>query len=184
MNEMSENIQQVLDEADLLCGHAELTEAIHRMAKDINNRLKNKQVLCLSVMLGGLIPAGQLLPHLNMLLELDYIQATRYHRTTQGTELHWLKYPDSSLQGKTVLIIDDILDQGLTLQAIVNYCKKSGAKEVLTAVLVEKQLENRQGLQQADFTGIYMPNRYLFGYGMDYHGQLRHVSGIYAVKGL
>jgi len=180
----SEHIQQVLKEADLLCNHTEVTEAIHKMAADINKQLKNKQILCLTVMLGGLIPAGQLLPHLNMLLELDYIQATRYHRTTQGTELYWLKYPDSSLQGKTVLIIDDILEQGLTLQAIVNYCKKSGAKEVLTAVLVEKQLESRQGLQRTDFTGIYMPDRYLFGYGMDYHGHLRHISSIYAVKGL
>ena len=183
MKEIS-NIQQVLDEADLLCSHTEVNEAFHQMAENINKQLKNKQILCLSVMLGGLIPTGQLLPLMKMPLELDYIQATRYHGTTQGTELHWLKYPSTPLRGRTVLIIDDILDQGLTLQAIVNYCKKSEAKEVLTAVLVEKQLEQRQGLQKADFTGIYMPDRYLFGYGMDYHGQLRHANGIYAVKGL
>jgi len=184
MHEMPEDIKKVLDEADLLCDGREVTEAIHQMARKINQRLENKQILCLSVMLGGLIPTGQLLPLFNMPLELDYIQATRYHRTTQGTELHWLKYPEMPLQGQTILIIDDILDQGLTLQAIVNYCKKAEAKEVLTAVLVEKQIKNRQGLQHADFTGIIMPDRYLFGYGMDYHGQLRHASGIYAVKGL
>jgi len=117
-------------------------------------------------------------------LEIDYIHATRYRGATSGRDLHWMKYPSADLSERTVLVIDDILDEGLTLQAIVKYCQEAGANEVLTAVLVEKQLDSRPGLQQADFTGLIVPNRYVFGYGMDYQGQLRYVPGIYAVHGL
>ena len=179
-----EEIQNVLAKADQLHAKREINEAFDEMAVAINNRLLDKHPLCLTVMLGGLIPAGQLLPRLNLPLEIDYIHASRYRGATSGSDLHWLKYPTVSLAERTVLVIDDILDEGLTLQAIVKYCQEAGAREVLTAVLVEKQLDNRPGLQQADFSGLTVPDRYVFGYGMDYKNQLRYVPGIYAVHGL
>ncbi len=179
-----EEIQNVLAKADLLHTERDVSEAFDEMAVAITQRLEKKHPLCLSVMIGGLIPTGQLLPRLNLPLEIDYIHANRYRGATSGSDLHWIKYPSASLQGRTVLVIDDILDEGLTLEAIVKYCKEAGAQEVLTAVLVEKQLVSRPGLQKADFTGLTVPNRYVFGYGMDYQGQLRYVSGIYAVHGL
>jgi hypoxanthine phosphoribosyltransferase len=179
-----QTIQNVLAKADLLYSEREVSNALDDMAETISQRLRDEHPLCLSVMIGGLVTAGQLLPRLNIPLEIDYIHATRYRGATQGSELHWIKYPDFDLQNRTVLIIDDILDEGLTLQAIVNYCEKAGAREVLSAVLVEKQLATRPGLSQADFTGLMVPNRYVFGYGMDYQGQLRYVPGIYAVQGL
>ncbi len=179
-----EEIQNVLAKADQLHTEREVSEAYDEMAAAISDRLQDKHPLCLAVMLGGLIPAGQLLPRLNLPLEIDYIHASRYRGTTSGSDLHWVKYPSASLAERTVLVIDDILDEGLTLQAIVKYCQEAGAKEVLTAVLVEKQLDNRPGLQQADFAGLTVPNRYVFGCGMDYHGQLRYVPEIYAVHGL
>jgi hypoxanthine phosphoribosyltransferase len=180
-----ETIQNVLAKADQLYTEREISDALDEMAETISPRLQDKHPLCLSVMIGGLIPTGQLLPRLNLPLEIDYIHATRYRGATSGSDLHWKKYPSASLQDRTVLVIDDILDEGLTLQAIVKYCQEAGAREVLTAVLVEKQLDKpRPGLQQADFTGLTVPNRYVFGYGMDYQGQLRYVPGIYAVHGL
>jgi hypoxanthine phosphoribosyltransferase len=117
-------------------------------------------------------------------VEIDYIHVSRYQGATRGSNLQWIKLPSLSLEGRTVLIIDDILDEGLTLQAIVEHCFEKGAREVRTAVLVEKQLSSRPGLARADFTGLLVPNRYVFGYGMDYQGQLRNVPGIYAVHGL
>lgn len=179
-----EEIQNVLAKADLLHTERDVSEAFDEMAVAITQRLQEKHPLCLSVMIGGLIPTGQLLPRINFPLEMDYIHATRYHSATSGSDLHWIKYPNASLQGRTVLIIDDILDEGLTLQAIVKYCQEAGAIDVLTAILVEKQVENRPGIQHADFTGLTVPNRYVFGCGMDYQGQLRYVPGIYAVHGL
>jgi len=179
-----EEIQNVLAKAELLYTEREVSNALDGMAEAISQRLQDKHPLCLSVMIGGLIPTGQLLPRLNFPLEIDYIHATRYRGTTSGRDLHWHAYPSTSLQDRTVLLIDDILDEGLTLQAIIKYCQQAGAEEVLSAVLVEKQLKQRPGLQQADFAGLTVPNRYVFGYGMDYQRQLRYVPGIYAVHGL
>lgn len=178
------DLLQIQQEADCLFSGAEVAAALDNMAAAINAQLANCPTLCLSVMLGGLVPAGQLLPRLTIPVTLDYIHATRYRGATQGAELHWLKYPKVSLQDQTVLIIDDILDEGLTLQAIVEYCQQQGANKVLTAVLIEKALPQRRGLAQADFTGLVVPNRYVFGYGMDYQEHLRAANGIYAVKDL
>lgn len=177
-------IQNILNKADLLHSEREIQLALDDMAMEIYQHLHTKYPVCLGVMLGGLVVSGQLLPRLNMPLEVDYIHATRYRGATQGGELHWIKQPEIALKDRTVLIMDDILDEGLTMQAIVEYCEQAGAQEVLTAVLVEKQLPQRPGLQRADFCALQVPNRYVFGYGMDYQGQLRHVAGIYAVNGL
>lgn len=178
-----QTINNVLAKADLLYTETQVSDAFDDMATLISQQLRHEQPICLGVMLGGLVPTGQLLPRLDMPLELDYIHATRYRESTQGCELQWLKYPTLDLKDRLILVIDDILDEGLTLQAIVEYCLQAGAKEVLTAVLVEKQLPQRPGLAQANFVGLRVPNRYVFGYGMDYQGQLRHAAGIYAVHG-
>ena len=87
-----------------------------------------------------------------------------------------------SLENRTLLIVDDILDVGQTLYEIVEYCKKAGAKKVYTAALVDKLHDRKQGLLKADFTGLEVPDRYVFGYGMDYKSYLRNVTGIYAAS--
>jgi hypoxanthine phosphoribosyltransferase len=179
-----EHIQNVLAKADLLYDEHAVSEALDEVAVLISQRLQHQYPICLSVMLGGLIPTSQLLLRLNFPLELDYIHVTRYQGATRGGDLHWIKYPSLELQGRTLLIIDDILDEGITLKAIVDYCQTMGAQAVLTTVLVEKQRERPRGLKQADFTGLTVPDRYVFGYGMDYQGQLRYVPDIYAVHGL
>ncbi|OUD14031.1 hypoxanthine-guanine phosphoribosyltransferase [Thioflexithrix psekupsensis] len=181
------NINTVLTEADCLHSLDTVIAAIDHIAEQIDRRmqtelLRDKPLVCLSVMLGGLIFTGHLLPKLKTPLIIDYIHATRYQGETQGADLKWLKYPSVNLQGETVLIIDDILDEGLTLKSLVDYCEQQGAKQVFTAVLVEKQLPMRRGLPQADFVGLLVPNRYVFGFGMDYHEHLRSAAGIFAVK--
>jgi hypoxanthine phosphoribosyltransferase len=88
------------------------------------------------------------------------------------------------MDGRTVLIIDDIFDEGYTLEAVINACKAQGAKEVLTAVLIDKEHDRKAPGMSVDFTGLKVEDRYVFGYGMDYRGYWRNAPGIYAVKGL
>jgi len=176
------NIQEVYDKATCLYTKQEVESALDKMAKEIEAKLENNYPLLLSVMVGGLIPAGNLLPRLDFPLELDYIHATRYNNTTQGGRLEWLVYPKVSLRDRSVLIIDDILDAGITLAAIVDYCRAQNAKEVYSAVLLDKQQTRLPGgLPKADFTGITMEDGYVFGYGMDYKGYLRNAPGIFVV---
>lgn len=176
-----EEAQKILQEADLLCSRQQVETALDQMAAEIKQRIGDQDPLVLCVMTGGLITAGLLLPRLEFMLNLDYIHATRYGNKTQGGHLNWIVRPSQPIKDRVILLIDDILDEGLTLQAIVDDCLAAGAKAVFSAVLVEK-IRKRQATIKADFVGLEVEDRYLFGYGMDYKGYLRNAAGIYAVK--
>lgn len=180
-----EEIRRAREEADCLAdGHA-VEEALDRMASAITARLADSNPLVYTVMNGGLILAGRILPRLPFPLEVAYLHATRYGHAIQGTVLDWRVRPTLDLRERTVLVLDDILDEGHTLNAIIGYLKDEGAAEVLSAVLVHKSHERKAypGMR-ADFTGLDIEDRFLFGCGMDYKGYWRNAPGIYAVKGL
>jgi hypoxanthine phosphoribosyltransferase len=176
-----EHVKKVLAEADQLYSATEVQQAVDAMAVEITNKLENTNPLVLCVMVGGLIPAGWLLSRLNFPLNMDYIHATRYRGNTSGGKLHWIAKPSMPLKDRVVLIIDDILDEGITLKEIVKDCEVQGAKEIYTAALVEKK-HNRNNGYKATFIGLEVEDRYVFGCGMDYKGYLRNLSGIYAVN--
>ena len=171
---------EVLASADLIYSKAEVEQALDRMAVEITGRLSGKDPLVLCVLNGALIPTGHLLTRLNFPLRHDYVHATRYRGGTTGAELEWIGRPNASLKGENILVIDDILDHGVTLSAIVAACKEAGAKTVCSAVLVEKLHDRGNGFT-ADFVGLRVEDRYVFGYGMDYMGYHRNAPGIYAV---
>ena len=180
-----EKANTVLSEADLLVPEADVEAAIKRMAEEITSQLKETRPVLLCVMNGGLIFTGQLLTRLVFPLEVDYVHATRYGHEINGANLQWTVRPQLDLAGRTVLLLDDILDEGVTLAAIADYCHRQGASKVMMAVLVEKlHLRKVTPGMRADFTGIEVGDRFLFGYGLDYKGYWRNAPGIYAVKGL
>ncbi len=179
---MTNEIKKVGAQARTVFTQQEVDEALDFMASELNLLLADKNPIVLCVVIGGIVPTGLLLPRLNFPLELDYIHATRYTGKTRGGHLHWLKQPEQDLTDRTILIIDDILDEGITLEAIIDYCYAEGASEVRSAVLVEKDLPSRSGLAKADVTGLVAENSYLIGYGMDYHGHLRNLNRIAAVE--
>lgn len=173
--------EQALQEADCLFTHTQVQSALDKMAQEIGVKLENRNPLVLCVMTGGIIPAGHLLTRLHFPLQIDYIHATRYRGETSGNHLQWLVRPTHSLRGRDVLIVDDIYDEGVTLSEIVEYCWAEGAAEVYIAVLINKLHDHKYPLK-VDFVGLETPDRYLFGYGMDYKDYLRNAPGIYAVK--
>jgi hypoxanthine phosphoribosyltransferase len=180
-----EKAKNILAEADLLITDSEVEAAIVRMATEITEQLKDTDPVLICVMNGGLIFTGQLLTRLVFPLEVDYVHATRYGHETNGTNLHWTVRPQLDLKGRTVLLLDDILDEGVTLAAIADYCRQQGAADVFMAVLIEKlHLRKVTPGMRADFSGIEVGDRFLFGYGLDYKGYWRNAPGIYAVKGL
>ena len=152
-----------------------MAHAIHKNLADINPVL-----LC--VMIGGLVPVGNLLPRLKFPLEIDYIHATRYQGAMSGGTLQWIVKPRTDLRNRTVLVVDDILDGGITLNEILKEVAAMGASEVYSAVLVDKyQKRVPEGLQKADFVGLQVDDHYVFGYGMDYKEYLRNAPGIYKI---
>lgn len=176
--------KKVMAEADLLVSESEVVAAIKRVANEITVELKDSNPVVICVMNGGLIFGGQLLTQLDFPLEVEYIHATRYGQATSGSALNWIVKPNADLKGRTVLLLDDILDEGITLAAIADYCRQQGAAVVLMAALIEKlHLRKVTPGMRADFTGIEVGDRFLFGYGLDYKGYWRNAAGIYAVKG-
>lgn len=179
------HIRQVMAEADCLYTNEQLEAAIHQVAQSINAELAERNPVVFCVMNGGLIFAGKLLPQLDFPLELSYLHATRYRNETTGGELFWKAKPEISFMDRDVLIIDDILDEGHTLAAISDFCRHAGARQVHTAVLIDKTHDRKARPElKADYVGLPCVDRYIFGYGMDYKGYWRNAPGIYAVKGL
>ena len=178
---MLNEIRQVQANADLLFSEQEVEAALDNMAAQINEALAERNPLVLCAMNGGVVTAGKLLTRLTIPLTIDAINASRYHNQTSGGSIRWILKPGTPLKDRTVLIVDDILDEGFTLQAIYAYCLEQGAMSVFSAVLVDKLLDHDKPIK-ADFIGLEVENRYLFGYGMDYKGYLRNASGIYACK--
>jgi hypoxanthine phosphoribosyltransferase len=172
-------------ERTLLASRAEIEAALDRMALAISSRLFPIPPILLTVMNGGLFLAGQLMPRLEFLLEMDYVHISRYRNDTHGSStIDWIRPVPTKVAGRTVLILDDVLDQGITLAHIVTACNAAGATTVLTAVLVDRALPRPvEGLAAADFVGITTTDaRWLVGWGMDYHQYLRNGGGIYALN--
>lgn len=175
--------RQMLAEADLVVSAERIQAALDALADQIGAKLHDANPLVLTVMGGAVVFAGQLLPRLAFPLECDYLHATRYGDVTTGGDLAWVVEPRTPVQGRVVLVLDDILDEGLTLAAIKRRLLEQGAAAVYIAVLSEKELGRAKPVA-ADFVGVKLPNRFVFGCGMDAKGAWRNLPAIYAVKGL
>ncbi len=173
----------VLAEADLLCSAEESALAVRRVAGEVAARLRDANPLVLAVMGGAVVFTGQLLPQLDFPLDFDYLHVTRYGDVTVGGRLNWVVEPRAAVAGRTVLVVDDILDEGVTMAEIVSHLRAQGAAEVLSAVFADKTLGRAKPIT-ADFVGVQLPNRYVFGYGMDVKGAWRNLPAVYAVKGM
>jgi len=176
-----EQARQVLAEADLVYDAGAVQGAIRTMADEITRILGEHNPLIVVVMHGGVYLAGQILPLLEFPLGLDYIHVTRYGQSTSGGALIWKALPSESVKGRAVLVLDDILDAGQTLAAVRERLLASGAESVHCAVLTEKETGKPKPLK-ADFVGLKLPDRYVFGCGMDIAGAWRNLPAIYAMK--
>lgn len=178
MSITAQQAQQVWRNADCCYDQQQVERVIVELGQKITADYQDKNPLLLCVMNGGLIFTAQLLLKLPFPLQYDYIHATRYMGDTRGGELDWIAESSIDLNQRHVLIVDDINDEGITLAAIVEHCKQQGASSVRTVVLVDKQHDRKQG-PSADYVGLTVEDRYVFGYGMDYKGYLRNAPGIY-----
>ena len=172
---------KVLENADLVWGEGDVDAAYAKLARDISKVLGDSSPLIIPVMMGGMVPASRIVSQLEFPVEIDYVHATRYRGDVRGRTLEWIAHPSSDFKGRNVLVVDDILDEGITLAAIITHCRELGAREVYCAVLVDKRIGRPRVYPRADFTGLEVDNRYVFGCGMDYRGYFRNLPAIYAL---
>lgn len=176
-----EQLEGVVSRASCLHDRIEVGQALDRLAASITEKLSRQNPILLTVMNGGVIVAGELATRLQFPLQMDYLHVSRYRNHTSGSELEWKHYPELSLADRVVLVVDDILDEGATLAAILEYVRQQGARAVYSAVLVNKIHSRKSALMAADFVALEIEDHYLYGYGMDYRGYLRNAPGIFAV---
>lgn len=173
--------QQLLDHAERIATAEDVQAVLDRLAGEIGSELADAFPLVLAVMGGAVVFAGQLLPRLGFPLEFDYLHVTRYRGKTEGGEVEWRVLPGQNVVGRNVLVLDDILDEGETLAAIRDKLLHMGAARVWSAVLTDKDNGLAKPIR-ADFVGLAVPDRYVFGCGMDAYGLWRNLPAIYALK--
>ena len=181
MNATADEAWRILETAEEICSAECVAAEVSRIAREVSERLAQRHPVVLAVMRGSVLFAGKLLPQLRFPLQFDYLDVTRYGSATTGGDITWKVSPGTAVDGRVVLVLDDILDEGRTLAAIREKLLEAGAAEFHAAVFAEKDT-GRQKPIRADFTGITVPNRYVFGFGMDVRGAWRNLPAIYAVR--
>lgn len=176
------SLASALSRAELIHDQATLMPAIARMARDITADLSGQHPVFMTVMSGGLMLSGHLALQLPFDCHFDYVHATRYRGQMQGVDqITWIKKPHTDLRGRHVLVVDDILDEGRTLSAIQKACLEQQPASFRIAVLCRKDHTRCVPGLKADYVGVEVPDRYVFGFGMDYYEQGRNLPAIYAV---
>ena len=175
-----DTIQELISKSSVIYSEIEIKIVIQNIADQVNQTIKTDDLYVLCVMNGALIFAGQLLPRLEKNIQYSYVHATRYASSLTGGPIHWLVKPPIDIEGKTVLILDDILDEGITLREIAATCLAMKAKAIFTAVLFDKEIAKEKSYLP-NFIGLKVPNRFVFGYGLDCKGLGRNLPNLYAL---
>ncbi|MCG6870975.1 MAG: hypoxanthine-guanine phosphoribosyltransferase [Gammaproteobacteria bacterium] len=176
-----EQITAVRESARCLHSRERVDEAIARLAQEVSASLAGQRPIVYCVLHGGATFFGRLLPLLDFPLETDYVHASRYRGGLRGGDLQWRARPTLDPRGRVALLVDDILDEGVTLAGIQDWLLEQGAASVYKTVLVKKE-QTRGYATGAEFVGLSVPDEYVFGCGMDYRGWWRNLPEIYAAR--
>ncbi|GAB2860012.1 hypoxanthine-guanine phosphoribosyltransferase [Pseudoduganella ginsengisoli] len=175
----------LLESAEEIFDKATVDASVTRMADELNARFNNTDnqefPLVLGVMGGAVVFTGNLLPQLTFPLEFDYIHVSRYGDEDKGGQVVWKVIPRSNVAGRTVIVLDDILDEGETLAHVKERLLEMGAAEVILAVFADKAIGKTKPVKP-DLVGITIPNRFVVGFGMDAYGYWRNLPGLWAIK--
>ncbi|MED5535936.1 MAG: hypoxanthine-guanine phosphoribosyltransferase [Pseudomonadota bacterium] len=180
---MTEAIE-VRREGFQIASETDVSTALQRIASEATVVLAQENPIVLAVMQGGVFTAVELCRRFDFPHEFDFIHVTRYEKSLMGGELSWRAFPNLELSGRMVLLVDDILDQGVTLAALYQELIRSGVSQLYSAVLVSKNLERSGKRINVDFVGMEVEDAYVFGCGMDYKGYWRGLRELDSVNSL
>lgn len=177
-----ERAQEIHRGADQLFDQQAVERSIEDLASKVAQECENDFPLVLCVMNGGLYLTGQLLRHWEFPLTLDYVHTTRYRLASLGKDVLWKVYPQNEIKDRNIIIIDDIFDQGYTLEEVQSYCVKHGAKKCTSVFLIRKIHDRKKADIQPDFVGLECGDCYVYGVGMDLNNHFRNLSCIYNIE--
>lgn len=179
----SAELEAVLSSSKIVYSESEIDAALCVMAASINNDLRDHDPIFICVLNGALMMYGQLMKKITIPSRMDAVHVARYGDEKVGSELQWLSYPSLDLDGQVVVLLDDVLEGGITLSEIAKYCYSKNAKQVITGVLINKKITRENGgLEQVDYAALEMESGFLIGFGLDYKGYLRNTRDIYMLE--
>ena len=175
----------LLEHAEEIVDAAGVQKAVKHVADSLNERFGKADddafPLVLGVMGGAVVFVGQLLPQLRFPLEFDYIHVSRYGDDDQGGRVVWKVIPRPNVAGRTIIVLDDILDEGETLAQVKQRLLDMGAAEVIITVFADKAIKRIKPYND-DIVGLTIPNKFVVGFGMDVYGYWRNLPGLWAIR--
>jgi hypoxanthine phosphoribosyltransferase len=176
--------QALLQHAHEIVSPDAVQAAVRKVADVLNARFTAPDAgfpLVLGVMGGAVVFTGTLLPQLDFPLEFDYIHVSRYGDDDRGGQVVWKVIPRQNVAGRTIVVLDDILDEGETLAHVKQRLLDMGAAEVIIAVFADKDIGRHKPIV-ADITGLTLPNAFVVGFGMDVYGYWRNLPGLWSIS--
>ena len=165
---------------EILVSKEQIAKRVKELADELNVAFADKDPIILSVLKGSFIFTSDLVRYLNFPFELDFIRASSYWNDTKSSGKVKISGLDINIKDRDIILIDDILDTGYTLKALINELKKLRVNSITTVVIVNKPSRRKVDLI-ADYVGFDVPNEFLVGYGMDYQDRDRNLPYIAAV---
>ncbi|NHM33509.1 hypoxanthine phosphoribosyltransferase [Bacillus sp. C11] len=170
------------DIKEVLFSEEELQAKIKDLAAQLTEEYKDRFPLAVGVLKGAMPFMGDLLKRMDCYLEMDFMDVSSYgHSTVSSGEVKILKDLDTSVEGRDLLIIEDIIDSGLTLSYLVDLFKYRKAKSIKIVTLLDKPTGRKSNIE-ADYVGFIVPNEFVVGYGLDYIEKYRNLPYIGVLK--
>lgn len=159
---------------------SEINKAVGEVAHRINLELKDKKPLFLCVLNGSFMFASDLMKKLTIDCEISFVKVSSYHGTGSTGNVKQLIGINEDIKGRTVVIVEDIVDTGLTIENVVHQLEQMGPASIKIATLLYKPEAYRKKIE-LDYVAIVVPNDFLIGYGLDYDGLGRNLPDIYVL---
>ncbi|AKO90750.1 MULTISPECIES: hypoxanthine phosphoribosyltransferase [Priestia] len=173
---MKEDIKEVL------ISEEQLQEKVKELGKVLSEEYKDRFPLAIGVLKGAMPFMGDLLKRVDTYLEMDFMDVSSYGNSTVSSgEVKIIKDLDTSVEGRDILIIEDIIDSGLTLSYLVELFRYRKAKSIKIVTLLDKPSGRKSDIE-ADYIGFEVPNAFVVGYGLDYQEKYRNLPYIGVLK--
>ena len=158
----------------------DVMQAVHSVAEKMNEDLKNDNPLFICVLNGAFMFASDLMKHINFPCEITFIKLSSYEGIYSTGAVKEILGLNESVVGRNVVIIEDIVDTGVTMERILESLSSKGVKSVKIATFLQKPAALTRNIE-VDYVGIKIPNEFIIGYGLDYDGYGRNMKAIYTV---
>ena len=158
----------------------QIEEAVQKIAHQMEKELADKNPLFLVILNGAFMFASDLFKNLNFPAEISFIKFSSYSGTKSTGEVKQLIGINEKLEGRVVVLIEDIVDSGISMEKILEYLKTENVSDLKIATLLFKPAAYKKNFK-IDYIGLEIPNDFIVGYGLDYNGQARNFKDIYKI---